>query len=188
MPVENHLSPSKLAALQSHHIQSILGPEYGFHLNISRIDNRAPIKILGSKNNSAQNIIRIERSVVTSNLQVAASLEGLIRATGEPRVYNMVFQTNDLYVSAHDYWVLVINRGYTAASVDVNGRPVVTPDMFRRRPDGHYEPRDPVWINNTYLQNQTQFLDNVVTVRGRSAPGSSMDVYINFCSKRNTKK
>jgi hypothetical protein len=173
IPVENYLSPFKLNALQSQHIQSILGPEYGFFLNISRIDNKAPIKIEGTYNNSAQNIIKVERLVVTSNLQLEASLEGLIRATGEPRTYETIFQTNNIYVAAYDYWVLVINRGYTAASIDVNNNPVVTENMIKDD-----EPKDPIWINDTYLKNQTQLLDNIVTVRGRSTPGNSMDVYV----------
>ncbi|MGZ7049002.1 MAG: hypothetical protein ACXVHO_03240, partial [Methanobacterium sp.] len=86
MSVENYLSPYKLNALQPQHIQNLLGPEYGFYLNLSRADNKAiSLKTIGNYNNSAQNIVKVERLVVTSNLQLEASLEGLIRATGQPR-------------------------------------------------------------------------------------------------------
>ncbi|MGZ7208678.1 MAG: hypothetical protein ACXVHV_02240 [Methanobacterium sp.] len=174
MSVENYLSPYKLNALQSQHIQNLLGPEYGFYLNLSRADNKAiSLKTIGNYNNSAQNIVKVERLVVTSNLQLEASLEGLIRATGQPRTYTTTFQSNNVTVGAYDYWVLVINRGYDSASVDVNTNPVVSPDEIK-----HDTTEIKKLINDTYLKNQTQLMDNVVTVRGQSTPGNSMDVYI----------
>ncbi|MGZ7118806.1 MAG: hypothetical protein ACXVH2_03795 [Methanobacterium sp.] len=174
MSVENYLSPYKLNALQPQHIQNLLGPEYGFYFNLSRADNKAiSLKTIGNYNNSAQNIVKVERLVVTSNLQLEASLEGLIRATGQPRTYTTTFQSNNVTVGAYDYWVLVINRGYDSASVDVNTNPVVSQNEIK-----HDTTEIKKLINGTYLKNQTQLMDNVVTVRGQSTPGNSMDVYI----------
>jgi len=174
MPVENHLSTHKLNALQDRHIQNLLGPEYGFYLRITRADNRnILIRSMGEFNDSALNIVKVERSVLTSNLQLESSLEGLIRATGQPRTYETVFQTNNIRVAAYDYWVLVINRGYAAASVHVNHGKVVGEHEFKP-----HVTEIKNQINDTYLKNQTHLLDNIVTIRGRSEPGSSMDVYV----------
>lgn len=174
MPVENHLSPHKLNALQVQHIQNLLGPEYGFYLRITRADNRnILIRSMGEFNDSAPNIVKVERLVLTSNLQLETSLEGLIRATGQPRTYETVFQTNNIRVAAYDYWVLVINRGYAAASVHVNNKKVVGEHEFKP-----HITEIKNQINDTYLKNQTQLLDNIVSIRGRSEPGSSMDVYV----------
>ncbi len=174
MSVENYLSPYKLNALQPQYVQNLLGPEYGFFLNLSRVDNKAvTLKTIGNYNNTAQNIIKVERLVVTSNLQLEASLEGLIRATGQPRTYETTFQSNGATVGAYDYWVLVLNRGYDSASVDVNSNPVVTQSEIK-----HDITEIKKLINSSYLKNQTQLMDNIVTVRGQSTPGNSMDVYI----------
>lgn len=174
LSVENYLSPYKLNALQPQHIQNLLGPEYGFYLNISRVDNKAiALKTLGNYNTSIQNIVKVERLVVTSNLQLETSLEGLIRATGTPRTYETIFQTNDITIEAYDYWVLVINRGYDSASIDVNTNPVVGQNEIK-----HDLTEIKKLINDTYLKNQMQLMDNIVTVRGQSTPGNSMDVYI----------
>ncbi|MBM4241334.1 MAG: hypothetical protein FJ150_06720 [Euryarchaeota archaeon] len=178
MPVESYLSPHKTNALQESYIQDLIGPKYGYYLKITRIDNSSVVvKTIGNNNtppsSNITNVIKIERLVVTSNLEIEASLEGIIRATGEPRTYTTSFQTNDIYVASYDYWVLVINRGYDAASVDVNANPVVTESEIK-----HDITEVKKQINETYLRNQTMLLDNIVSVRGRSTPGNSMDVYI----------
>jgi len=178
IPLENYLSPHKINALKESYIQDLVGPKYGYYLKITRIENSSvTIKTIGNNNTppaaNIPNIVKIERLVVTSNLQIEASLEGLIRATGQPRTYTTTFQTNDVYVASYDYWVLVINRGYDSASVDVNTNPVVR--EFEIKKD---IPEVKKQIDKTFLRNQTMLLDNIVTVRGRSTPGNSMDVYI----------
>ncbi len=174
IPIQNYLSPYKLNALQPEDVQNLLGPEYGFYMNITRADNKVvTIRTLGTYNNSAQNIIKVERLVVTSSLQLEASLEGLIRATGQPKTYTTTFPTNNIYVQSYDYWVIVINRGYDSASVDVNDDPVIDHNEIKHDITEYKEQ-----INDTYLKNQTNLLNNIVTVRGESTPGNNMDVYV----------
>lgn len=172
-PVQNYLSSGKVVQLEQSDVQNLLGPEYGFYLNISTVNNNTTIKTLGTYNSTASNIVRLDRIVISTNIEIVTSLEGLIRDAGQPRTYTTTFQTNDVYVNSFDYWVLVINRGYNSATVDVNNNPVVTPDMINQH---IYEIKQ--MINPLYLQNQTVFLDDIVNVRTVSTPGASMDVYV----------
>jgi len=175
MSVENYLSPHKLNALNETHMEELLGPNYGFYLKISRADDKSILvrSPIGTYNDSAKNIVKVERLVTTSGLQLETSLEGLIRATGKPKTYETNFLTDKNYVESYDYYVLVINRGYNSVIINVNGNPVVPHDIIKQDVTEHIE-----LINDTYLKNETNFLDNIVSVTAESNPGNSMDVYV----------
>jgi hypothetical protein len=175
LTVKNVLAPQKVAAMNITQLDNLVGPGYGAYMTITLANNTnaTVIRSLGTYNNSAQNIIRMERLVSTSNLEVVASLEGLVRDTGQPRTYTTTFPTNNIYVNAYDYWVLVINRGYNSATIDANTNTVVSPSDINQHIDTVTKQ-----INSTFLYNATTFQDNVVTVRTPSTPGSSMDVYV----------
>ncbi len=150
----------------------LIGPEYDFFLNITTTDG-LNIKTLGSYNESAPNIARVERFVLTTKLERITSLEGLIRDAGQPRTYTTIFPTNNAYLQIYDYWVIVINRGYDSAFVDVNGNRVIPPDEINQ-----HITEIKKQINETYLYNDTIFRDNILVVRTQSNPGASMDVYV----------
>lgn len=172
LPNKNYLAPVKVAALNDTHMRELIGPQYGYYLNITSSDG-LQIKTLGTYNASAQNIARVERFVLTTKLERITSLEGLIRDAGQPRTYTTNFPTNNIYLQIYDYWVIVINRGYDSAFVDVNGNRVIPPDEINQ-----HITEIKKQINETYLYNNTTFIDNILAVRTQSNPGASMDVYV----------
>lgn len=172
MPQKNYLSPSKIAGMNTTNMGELVGPEYGYYINISTTEGLT-VRTLGTLNTSAPDIARVERYVLTMKVERVGSIEGLIRDAGQPRTYTTNFPTNDAYLRIYDYWVLVINRGYDSAFVDVNNNRVVPPNEINRHITEIKEQ-----INETYLYNDTQFRDNILSVRTQSNPGASMDVYI----------
>lgn len=171
VPNQNYLFAPKVIRLNETLISDLTGPEYNSYLRISRVSDNSTVKTVGTLNTTAPNVVRIERLVVTTNLEIVASLEGLLRGTATPRTHSTVFPTNDVYVESYDYWVLVINRGYASSTIDVNNNWVVAPNDF---------PATEVkkLIDPTFMYSQPQFLDNIVNVRNPAEPGSSMDVYV----------
>lgn len=175
LTVKNLMSPAKLSAVDINDLEALVGSGYGVYLKVSSANsnNSTIIRTVGTYNSSSQNIVRVERLVSASNLDLVADLEGLIRDAGQPRTYTTIFPTNDAYVQAYDYWVLVINRGYNSATVDVNNNQVLDPNEINQHITEIKQKIDvPFMYNQTYLQ------DNVVNVRTVSTPDSTMDVYV----------
>lgn len=169
MPVHNFLSNRKLVALKKPHVESLIGPQYDFYMTITTLENTPrTLKSLGTYDNSKNNIIRIERLVISSQLEIKTSLVGVIRDSGVSRTYTSDFQTNNFEIDSYDYWVLVVSRGYNSVSVDINNNNVISNNdtfnqgIIRRQ------------INKTFL-NET---NNIVKINPVSNPGASMDVYV----------
>ncbi len=174
-PEANYLSPDKLAQLKPSHITNLTGPGYGYYLTITAIEDNREIKQIGTESSipDVPNIVRIERIVLSSNFKIIVSLKDLIRDAGQPRTYTTEFPTNQYSVQAYDYWVLVINRGYDSATVDVNNNNVVPSNAINQ-----HITEIKRQINETYMHNSTSYEDNIVNVRTVSNPGASMDVYV----------
>lgn len=173
MPQQNYLTPFKLAALKESYIQNLTGPDYRFFLNISTTNGSRPIKTVGTYNDSAPNIVRIERLVRGSGFEIVAEIKDDIRGTGTPLEYRRYFQTNNASIEAYDYFVLVINRGYDSAEATINGYTVVQQDTIKKDVTRYVNK-----IDDTYLENEPNFLTNTLWVRSQSTPGNSMDVYV----------
>ncbi|TMS40477.1 MAG: hypothetical protein FGO69_10875 [Methanobacterium sp.] len=172
----NYLSPDKLARVDESHVTDLTGPGYGFYLTINTVEDNREILQLGTEPSVPEdipNIVRIERIVLSSNFKQIVSLKDLIRDAGIPRTYTAEFPTNQYSIEAYDYWVLVDNRGYNSATVDVNNNNVVPSNDFSQHID--LIKRN---INDTYMHNSTSYENNIVNVRTVSNPGASMDVYI----------
>ena len=172
-PEANYLSPLKLGAVSDSDITDLTGSGYGFNLTITTVDDNRVVKQMGTSIPDVPNVVRIERIVLSNNLEIVTSLKDLIRAAGQPRTYDTTFPTNEYVIDAYDYWVIVINRGYDSATVDVNGNTVVPSNDFNQ----HYA-EFKEQINDTYMYDETYFQDNTVDVRTVSNPGASMDVYV----------
>jgi len=172
LPQKNYLSPSKVAGINTTNMGELIGPRYGYYINITTAEGLT-IRTLGTLNTSASDIVRVERYVLTSKVERVGSIEGLIRDAGQPRTYTTNFPTNEAYLRIYDYWVLVINRGYNSAFVDVNNNRVVPPNDINQ-----HVTEIKRQINETYLYNDTIFRDNILSVGTQSNPGASMDVYI----------
>jgi hypothetical protein len=180
VPVEGTTDAIKLGQLNQSHIQDMIGNDYGFFLNVTRVGDNYSVKTLGTYNSSAKNIVRIERFVLYGYLKIVSSAKDLLRYNpGPPRVYTSPpdpFPTNLNYVNTFDYWALVVNRGYDSATVEINNNRVVDPNDFRGQATRYANITKQV--DSRFLYNETYFMNNTVTVRGTSNPWSSLDVYI----------
>lgn len=169
-PVPNKLSPNKLAKLEKSDIENIVGPGYDFYLDISTVEGNRNIKQVGTHDEDVPNIVRIERLVLSSNLEVVSSPEETtIRDGGRP--YTITFQTSASSIEKYDYYILFYKNTFESVSVDVDGNNVLTPgdDLTQEFP----------WkIEEAFLKNEESFTDNTVTVAPESAPGNEMYVYV----------
>jgi len=174
-PDENDISPYKLGALNTSLVQDLVGPEYGYFINITNAKTNAPYYTLGAYNTSAQNIARIERLVRLAKFEIVSEGVG-IRGTRQPRDFTSPpnpFKTNIAYNNAFDYYVVIDNNGISSAQVIINGVEIVRErDFPLTELTRKIEPQ-------SILQNQTALLPNsVVLGKVASKPGSTMDVYI----------
>ena len=182
-PVEGTISPAKLGALRELDVQNIVGNNYGFYLTITTMDENTILENLSTNglgyNNSASDIVRVERVVLYAKLDVVSELKNDIRNTGTPRTYTSPpkpFQTNNVYLNTYDYYALIVNRGYDSGSVDINGQTAVNHNNFHGSNTRYTNIVVP--IDASILKNQTALQYNSVSVTTESKPGASFDVYI----------
>ncbi len=175
-PIENDISPAKLGGLNSTNLGELIGPEYGYFINITTVRNNSNYYSLGTYNNSAQNIARVERLVQLAKFEVVSEGTG-VRNTGSPRDFTSPpnpFQTNIAYNNQFNYYVLVYNYGITSARVVINGQTVVPQNQFQNN-----VPFVRRIIPSNILQNQTELRDNsVVLQQVASKPGEYFDAYV----------
>lgn len=179
-----YLLPRKVINIQNAQIQNLLGDQYGFAFNISSLNGNVNVLRRGSFNNglvdpSAEDVVRVERIVLYGQYEIVSEALN-IRGTGKPlTIAGNVFQTNVQYNQLFDYYVYVNSTGITsvtAAWVDINDNNVVKSNDF----GGGGNPVNPVvkLIDPTYLQNETELMDNTVTVVLAGSPTDKMNVYI----------
>ena len=184
VPREGTISTLKLNALTWQDIQNLLGNNYGYFLNITSVDTNDKIDTFGtdnitSVNSSANNIVRLERTGLYAKFEVVSNAKDLRRYTGTPRVYTSPpnpFPTDKFYLELYDYYVIVVNKGYNSATVNINGQAVVDQNDFHGSNDRNKTIVRQ--INSNILYNNTELTDNTVDVRGTSNPGDTMDVYV----------
>lgn len=178
-PLEGTIDTLKLPALTQSDVQNLIGDDYGFFLNVTYLSNGKTVKSLGTYNSSANDVVRVERVAIYSNLKIVSQAKDLIRFTGTPRVYSNPpdpFQTSKYYLQTYDYYVLLVNRGYSSVEVNINNERVFDPNDIKGSQD-EYATLVKL-IDPTALYNETELKNNTVDVRGTSKPGSSLDVYI----------
>lgn len=179
-PTEGLVSSIKMGALTESDIQKLVGDDYGFFLNITCLNGTTGIKPYGTYNSSASHIARVERIALYGRFDIVSSLENAIRDAGIPREYiaSPDFPTNKRYLNVYDYWVVVVNRGYDSATVEINGDNnfVVKGDDFNGQATRYISFTRKV--DETFLKNETNLENNHVIVRTVSNPGASMDVYV----------
>lgn len=188
VPLEGTVAATKLTALNVSNMQKLVGDNYGFYLNVTTIDDSTILKSIGTNNvgasgaginSTASDIVRVEKVANYAQLDVVSSLKDGIRDAGVPRIYTSPpspFPTDNFYLNIYDYWVLVVNRGYDSATVDINSNSVVKGNNFNGQNTRYTNITEQ--IDESYLKNLTTLQDNTVTVRTVSNPGASMDVYI----------
>jgi hypothetical protein len=173
-PQEGTISSGKLTELDNTRMQNIIGGNYNFNLTVKRIDNNQTLKSLGSSFASVKDVVRVEKVALYTESPVVASAKNLKRFTGTPITYTSPpypFQTNTFYLQTYDYWVLIVNQGYTSVNVVINGNNVFNNNTVRFA-------NITKQIDPNALRNLTSFTDNVVSITGNSTAGDTMDVYI----------
>lgn len=174
-PIEYTISPSKLAALTNSNLQSLVGNEYGFYMNLSTIDTGTQLKQLGNYSNNATDIVRIEKVVRASKLESVASLENQIEYTGATRTYTVpTFQTSYFYNQTYNYWIVILNNtGFISSTVSVNNNLInLTSSNINT----------PYQINSTFLKlnssSPSTFYNNTVSLNATGSFGSLMNFYV----------
>ncbi|BDZ71184.1 hypothetical protein [Methanobacterium petrolearium] len=188
-PDRYYLKPQKIGSITSQQIQNVVGDQYGYSMNISSISTGTNVLMRGTRNDSsvdpaAKDVVRVERVVLYSAFDIVSQAVN-IRGTGTPLIITAnSFPTNKQYNEVFDYYVYVNSTGVTsvtAATVDINSVTVVKSNDFGG--GGHpvnpvIKLIDPDEYGSDVLKNETDFLDNVVTIRLEGSPTDRMNVYI----------
>ena len=173
------IDPLKLAALNTTHVQQLVGSQYGFYFNVSTINKSGTpvsLKTLGDSSfGNAKDVVRVQRVAQASQFKVVSSLVGQILYQGGSRSFSIPnFQTSYNSNQTYDYWILITNNiGFTNATVNINNNPVnfnstnITTAAI---------------INSNFLAmnstSQGQYYNNTVTLNATGSFPSSMDIYI----------
>ncbi len=187
-PIRYYLLPRKMVSITSLQIQDMLGDQYGFAFNITRNVNNNKINVLkrGSYNNglidpAAKDVVSVQRIVLYAQWEIVSSAVN-IRGTGKPlTITGNTFPTNIQYNELYDYYVYVNSTGptsVTSAKVDINTATVVSPDDFRHGTNPVVKLIDPAEYGADVLMNQTDLMDNAVTITLAGSPTDKMNVYI----------
>jgi len=185
-PKRYYLSPNKVGSITSTQIQSLLGDQYGYSLNITNIGSGANVLMRGSRNDfsvdpAAKEVVRVERIVLYASYDIVSDAVN-IRGTGTPLVVTAnSFPTNIQYNSVFDYYVYVNSTGLTSvtsATVDINSATVVKSNDFKSGTNPVVKLINPAVYGSDVLKNQTDLLDNLVTIRLEGSPTDKMNVYI----------
>lgn len=175
-PIENDISPTKLAALNTTLMQDLVGPEYAYFINITTVQTNAPYYSLGEYNSSVQNIARIERLVQLAKFEIVS--EGTtVRNPSPARDFTNPpnpFKTNIEYNRIFEHYVLIFKNGTVSASVEVNDYTVITQDEFAE--DFTFKR---VKIPDNRLRNGTGLQDNSVVLKSVSSQGRDyFNIYV----------
>lgn len=178
-PIEGTIDPVKLAAISDTQIQSIIGPNYHYYLNLTTLNKTAPtvsIKQIGNSSyQSAKDVVKVERVVLSSKFKVVSSLIKQIWYTGGTRTYTSPpFQTSLTSTNMYDYWILLANnQGFTSATVGINNNQY----NFTSTNMGTAQKINTNLLStNSTLPNQ--YYNNTVTFNGVGGFPSSIDLYI----------
>ncbi|NYB52871.1 MAG: hypothetical protein HVN35_09985 [Methanobacteriaceae archaeon] len=185
-PRKYYLLPRKVSTITSAQIQNMLGDQYGYSLNISSISSGVNVLKRGTLNDSsvdpaAKDVVRVERIVLYASYEIVSEAVN-IRGTGKPlTIEGNTFQTNKQFNALFDYYVYVNSTGttpVTSAWVDINSVTVVKPNDFSGGTNPVVKLIDPAEYGSNVLKNETQLLDNLVTIRLAGSPTDKMNVYI----------
>jgi hypothetical protein len=182
-PIEYVLSPQKLGTLNAsgpQAVQNIIGDQYGFYIVITPLNSSETVlwnlTSTGTSKDAAKDVVKVQRDVIYGGFDIVSTIKGATHDGGMPQNWNAKdpFPTNKYYNQIYDYYVLIIDRGITSASIVVNNHEVLSQNDFKG-----YD-RNSNWtvpIPSSYLQNGTGFAYNNFAANF-VASGGSMDVYV----------
>nr|WP_319372664.1 hypothetical protein [uncultured Methanobacterium sp.] len=182
-PIEYVLSPQKVGTLNAtgpQAVQNIIGDQYGFYIVITPINS--PETVIwnltsnGTSKDAAKDVVMVQRDVIYGGFDIVSNIKGATHDGGKPQDWTAKdpFPTNKYYTQIYDYYVLIIDRGVTSASIIVNNHEVLSQNDFK----GYN--RNSNWtvpIPSSYLQSGTGFAYNNFKANF-VASGGSMDVYV----------
>jgi hypothetical protein len=184
-PVESSISANKFAAAAADYnrnrnssaLQRMVGNQYGFCVKVFTLKDPKQVGLIGnsSAGNGAKDVMRVERIVLFSQFDTLCSLKN-IKYTGETRVYTIDtsnFQTSYDSNQSYDYWILMVNNGFTGITVNINSNQI----PFDSSNITEAYQIDPSYLNLNET-DKSKFYDNTVTLNGTGSFPSSMDFYI----------
>ena len=184
-PLESSISANKFAAATADYnankenskLQEMIGNQYGFFVNVSTLGNdpKQVGHIGDPPTDNVTDVVRVERIVLFSQFDALCSLKD-IRYTGETRVYTIDtsnFQTSYQSNQSYDYWILMVNNGFTGVTVNINSNQL----LFDSSNITEAYQIDPSYLNLNET-DKSKFYDNTVTLNGTGSFPSSMDFYI----------
>lgn len=163
------LSFLKINSLTKSDLEKLVGPKYDACL-VFTDSNSNVLKKIGEINNNTPDISRVERSAKTTKLELATSLDGVLKNINSPRTYTTEFPTTQKVRTYLNYWVLVKRGGDYNASIYVNDEPFMNSSEI-------LEGVTAKQINDTLLVNYEDSGNNIVKVVGTSGNGF-LDVYV----------
>jgi hypothetical protein len=184
--IRYYLSDMKVGAITSTQIQNILGSNYGYSLNVSSVISGTQILSRGTRGDAsidpnATEVVREERIVLYAPFDIVSQAVN-IRGTGKPIVITGdTFPTNKQYNQLYDYYVYVESTGtttVTSAWVTINSVTVVKPDDFTAGTTRVVKLIDPHEYGADVLYNETELMDNAVSVKLAGSPTDKMNVYV----------
>ena len=162
------LSFFKISSLNKQDLEKLVGPNYDACLVLTDTNANTTIKKIGEINNSVSDVGRVERSAKATKLDLATSLEGVLKNIDSPRTYTTEFVTNEKARTYLNYWILVKRSGNYSATININS------NSFMNSSDIN-EGFTVKQINDTFLTNDES--GNIVTVVGNWGNGY-LDVYV----------
>lgn len=185
-PVEGTMTAAKLAALKDSDIQNMIGNDYDFFLKVigENSTSGSTLKTMGNSTgrDNAKDVVKVERIVLYSKLEVISQLVGEIRGNGTARPYDMKdFSTSYYSNQTYDYYIFIVNSGFTNASITINSDTMTLNSTTIN---------EPALINSYIKMNSTNpntFYNNKVTITAGSSKSSAMDVYVVIVPKGTTK-
>jgi hypothetical protein len=166
----------KLNAITAPEIQQLIGNDYNFNMTVSTVASSTLIKFIGSSSSNASNVIRVQRTVLTSKFKVVSELiGGQILYTGGVRNYNAPsFQTTSFSNQTYTYWIYFGNVvNFKSATVSINNNAININNLTNGNNNNATQ------ITSTFLNfNGTTPVNNTVSLNASGSFPSSMDFYI----------
>jgi len=174
--MQGTIDPVKLNAITAPEIQQLIGNDYNFNMTVSTVASSTLIKFIGSSSSNASNVIRVQRTVLTSKFKVVSELiGGQILYTGGVRNYNAPsFQTTSFSNQTYTYWIYFGNVvNFKSATVSINNNAININNLTNGNNNNATQ------ITSTFLNfNGTTPVNNTVSLNASGSFPSSMDFYI----------
>lgn len=175
--MQGTIDPVKLNAITQSEIQQLIGNDYNYNMTVSTISTpTTTIKSIGNSPYNVTNVVRVQRTVLTSQFKIVSELiGGQILYTGGVRNYNApTFQTTLFSNQTYTYWIYFGNvTNFKSVTVSINNNAININNLS----NGNNNNATP--ISSSFLNfNGTNPVNNTISLNATGSFPSSMDFYI----------